>query len=188
MSLWEMGILAIGLSMDAFAVAMCKGACYGKSHQQASPIIAISFGFFQALMPFIGYLLGSSFMESIQSVDHFIAFGLLLFLGLKLIKEALESKGEELVCTPLGLGELLMLSIATSIDALAAGIALAALTVNIWKAVAGIGVVTFLLSYLGVEIGRRFGSRFQSKAQFTGGAVLILIGLKVLIEHLINHG
>lgn len=188
MSLWELAILAIGLSMDAFAVAMCKGACYGKSHQQATPIIALSFGFFQALMPLIGYLLGSSFIDSIQSVDHYIAFGLLLFLGLKLIREAIQTKGEELVCTPLGFAELMMLSLATSIDALAAGIALAALTVNIWKAISGIGVVTFLLSYLGVEIGRRFGSKYQTKAQFTGGIVLILIGVKVLIEHLISHG
>ncbi|NLE20428.1 MAG: manganese efflux pump [Clostridiales bacterium] len=185
MGTWELLALSAGLAMDAFAVALCKGACMGDSRERGESLaIAASFGFFQALMPLLGYLLGSAFSRYIHAFDHYVAFGLLAFIGARLILESRRSQGEELVCKPLRFLELMALSVATSIDALAAGIAFAMLETDIWRAVGVIGAVTFALSYLAVLAGRRFGARLQAKAQLLGGAALILIGLKVLVEHL----
>ncbi len=181
----EMIALSIALAMDAFAVALCKGACLSELKDKGEgAAVGVSFGFFQALMPLIGWFLGSAFSRYIEPVDHFVAFGLLGFIGGKLIYEAWKSRDEELVCTPLHLPELLMLSIATSIDALAAGIAMAMLNINIWLAVTLIGVITMVLSFTGFHIGKRFGAKLQSKAQFVGGIALIAIGVKILVEHL----
>lgn len=185
MNLTEIIALAFALAMDAFAVALCKGACLSELKDRGEgAAIAVSFGFFQALMPLVGWFLGSRFSHLIESVDHFVAFGLLLFIGGKLIYEAWKSRNEELVCTPLHFVELMLLSVATSIDALAAGVALAMVQVNIWLAVGFIGGVTVALCFLGYHIGRRFGAKLQSKAQLVGGLALLIIGTKILIEHL----
>ncbi len=185
MNLTEIIALAFALAMDAFAVALCKGACLSELKDRGEgAAIAVSFGFFQALMPLVGWFLGSRFSHLIESVDHFVAFGLLLFIGGKLIYEAWKSRNEELVCTPLHFVELMLLSVATSIDALAAGVALAMVQVNIWLAVGLIGGVTMALCFLGYHIGRRFGAKLQSKAQLVGGLALLIIGTKILIEHL----
>ncbi|MDI9520293.1 MAG: manganese efflux pump MntP family protein [Bacillota bacterium] len=185
MTLAEMITLSVALAMDAFAVALCKGACLAEAKDKGEGVsIAVSFGFFQALMPLIGWFLGSRFSHYIESVDHFVAFGLLAFIGGKLIYESWKSRDEELTCTPLRLPELMMLSIATSIDALAAGIAMAILSINIWLAVSLIGVITLALSFLGFWAGKRFGAKLHSKAQLAGGIALIFIGVKILIEHL----
>lgn len=182
----EMIALALALSMDAFAAAVCKGACLaGQKDRGEGLAIAVSFGFFQALMPLIGWLLGSRFRVYIESVDHYIAFGLLAFIGGKLVFEAVKNNGEELVCTPLHFVELLLLSIATSADALAAGVALAVLDTSIWLAVAHISVITLVLCFAGFIIGKRFGARLYTKAQLIGGIALVGIGIKILVEHLI---
>lgn len=182
----ELIALAVALSMDAFAVAVCKGACLAELKDKGEGLaIAASFGFFQALMPLIGFLLGTRFRVYIESMDHFIAFGLLLFIGGKLMMEAWKNRNEPLVCTPLRFGELLLLSIATSIDALAAGVALAVLpNISIWLAVALIGLITLVLCFAGFFIGKRFGAKLHTKAQWVGGIALVAIGAKILIEHL----
>ncbi len=184
MGLIELMAVAAGLSMDAFAVALCKGACLREKKGTEGILIALSFGFFQALMPLLGWLLGTGFSAYIQAFDHFVAFGLLAFIGIKLIREALKPDGDAEACTPLRFGELMMLSLATSIDALAAGIAFAMLEIRILEAVGLIGLITFALSLLAVSIGRRFGARYQAKAQLAGGICLIVIGAKVLLDHL----
>ncbi|HHT08560.1 MAG: manganese efflux pump MntP family protein [Christensenellales bacterium] len=185
MTLYEMITLAIALSMDAFAVALCKGACLSELKDRGESLaVAVTFGFYQALMPLIGWFFGSRFKEYIESVDHFIAFGLLGFIGIKLVYEAWKSRGEELVCTPLHFMELMLLGIATSIDALAAGIALAVLDLNIWLAILLIGCITLALSFIGFKLGKRYGIKLQSKAQLVGGLALVIIGTKILIEHL----
>lgn len=175
--------------MDACAVAICKGACMRRPDMKQSLLIAAFFGLFQALMPLAGWFLGTQFSKAIGALDHWIAFLLLGFLGLKMVWDALHEE-EETVCKPLHFRELLLLSIATSIDALAAGIAFAVLKVAILPSVITIGITTCLLSFLGTVIGNRFGQRFQSKAQFIGGTALCLIGIKILVEHtgLINLG
>ena len=180
----EILLVAVGLSMDAFAVAVCKGACLRDDERGESLVIALSLGGFQALMPLLGWLLGSSVSAYVQSFDHLIAFALLAFVGIKLIREACRKGEASPTCTPLRFSELMMLSLATSIDALAAGIAFAVLDLNIWKTVVIIGAVTFSLSFLAVRIGRRFGTRYQARAQLAGGAALIMIGVKVMVEHL----
>lgn len=185
MTLYEMITLAVALSMDAFAVALCKGACLSEMKDRGESLaVAVTFGFYQALMPLIGWFFGSRFKEYIESVDHFIAFGLLGFIGIKLVYEAWKSRGEELVCTPLHFMELMLLGIATSIDALAAGIALAVLDLNIWLAILLIGCITLTLSFIGFKLGKRYGTKLQSKAQLVGGLALVIIGTKILIEHL----
>lgn len=185
MSLANILTLSVALAMDAFAVALCKGACLAERKERGEGLaIAGSFGFFQAIMPLIGWFLGSRFSHYIQSADHFVAFALLAFIGGKMIYEALKNGEEALVCTPLRLTELVMLSIATSIDALAAGIAMALLNINIWLAISLIGAITMGLSYLAFQIGKRFGAKLRSKAQLLGGIALIFIGVKILIEHL----
>lgn len=184
MSLVELFLIAVGLSMDAFAVAICKGLATGKVGLRNMFTAGIWFGFFQALMPLIGYLLGVNFSSIIQSIDHWIAFVLLALIGANMIREAIcESDDDEADAsyTPL---VMLPLAIATSIDALAVGVSFAFLSVDIVPAVVFIGVCTFLLSSAGVKIGSVFGLRFKRKAEITGGVILILMGLKILLEHL----
>ncbi|MCH5163539.1 MAG: manganese efflux pump [Clostridiales bacterium] len=183
MQIWEIIILGIGLSMDAFAVAICKGLSSEKFSVKAALIVGIWFGAFQALMPLIGYLLGSFVSSYIEAFDHWIAFILLAFIGGKMIYEAI--KGEEKQDASVTFAIMLPLAIGTSIDAMAAGITLAFSAVNIFIAIAIIGVITFALSALGVKIGNIFGSKFKKKAEIFGGAILILLGLKILIEHLL---
>lgn len=182
MGLLELFLIAIGLSMDAFAVAVCKGLNMRRIQVKQSLIIALFFGAFQALMPLIGWFLGKQFEQYITSFDHWIAFLLLAYIGGKMIREAMGE--EEPQSCGFDLKELFMLAIATSIDALAVGITFAFLKVEIFSSIALIGCTTFVLSLIGVVIGNRFGSRYQRKAELTGGVILILIGLKILLEHL----
>lgn len=184
MSLLSLFFLAVGLSMDAFAVAICKGLAVKKITLGKSALVGLWFGGFQALMPVIGYLVGYRFQEKITVLDHWIAFLLLLFIGGSMIKEAL-SKEEESVSASFSFKEMLLLSVATSIDALAVGVTFAFLPdIPIVPAVSFIGVITFLFSALGMKIGNVFGTKYKSKAELAGGIILILIGLKILIEHL----
>lgn len=190
MGLGELLLLALGLSMDAFAVSICKGLAMKKATWKASATCGIWFGGFQALMPLIGYWLGSFFAEAIETVDHWVAFGLLAIIGINMLKEALETEDMGKSCpvdgqVDLSVKTMFVLAVATSIDALAVGISLAmAGSVNIWAAVALIGVFTFGMSAAGVQIGNVFGSRFEKKAQIAGGLILILLGVKILLEHL----
>ena len=186
MGLFELFLIAVGLSMDAFAVAVCKGLCMRKMRYGQAVVIAVFFGGFQALMPLIGWMLGRQFEKYITSIDHWIAFVLLALIGGNMIREAL-GKEEESECAAddrLDIRELFLMAIATSIDALAVGITFAFLQVSIGPAVAFIGCTTFILAFAGVCIGKVFGARYKSKAEFLGGVILILIGLKILLEHL----
>ena len=224
MGLLELFILAIGLSMDAFAVSICKGLALPKINLKSAGIVGLWFGAFQALMPLIGYLLGVNFRSYIVSIDHWIAFVLLALIGANMIKEALSDDDEEEeaeirnlkrgpeegtigVCSLdscsisptgqvalsradnrikeiLGFKTMFLLAVATSIDALAIGITFAFLNVNIIPAISFIGVVTFTCSAIGVKIGNVFGLKYKSKAEIAGGVILILLGCKILIEHL----
>ncbi len=183
MSLFSLFIIAVGLSMDAFAVSICKGLAMQKITIKKALIVGLWFGGFQALMPAIGYLLGTQFESYITNIDHWIAFVLLFIIGANMIKEAL-SKEEEHASDSLAFKEMLVLALATSIDALAVGVTFAFLKVQILPAVLFIGVITFTLSSLGVKIGNIFGCRYKSKAEFAGGIILILMGCKILLEHL----
>lgn len=177
-------LLGVGLSMDAFAVSVCKGLAVRRADVKTALVCGAWFGFFQALMPLIGYYLGRVFADAIEAVDHWVAFGLLVIVGGNMIKEALD-KSEEQATPDLSFKAMLPLAIATSIDALAVGISLAMTAeVSIFASVALIGVTTFLLSAVGVTIGGVFGSKFEKKAEFLGGAVLILLGFKILLESL----
>ena len=178
----ELLVLAAGLAMDASAAAICKGSCMRRFNLKEAVIIAASFGLFQALMPLGGWLLGSQFNIYIQHIDHWIAMLLLTGLGGKMIWEAVREK-EEVPCTPLDFRELMLLSLATSIDAFAAGIAFAVLNTSIIRPFLVIGLVTAVLSMLGVVIGSRFGQIYKSKAQIIGGFVLCVIGIKIAIDH-----
>ncbi len=183
----ELVLIGVGLSMDAFAVALCKGLGMRRINYAHAAVIALFFGVFQAVMPLIGWVLGTQFARYITSVDHWIAFALLGYIGGKMIWDALHEAPETAPCAGEGrldLKELLMLAVATSIDALAVGITFAFLQVSILPAVATIGLITFSLSFAGVVVGNRFGTRFQKKAEIAGGVVLVLIGLKILLEHL----
>lgn len=182
MDLFTLFTLAIGLSMDAFAVAVCKGLAMRKLTMKNAVIVGAWFGGFQALMPAIGYVLGVQFKDKITAIDHWIAFVLLGLIGLNMIKEAL-SKEEEEASDSLAIKEMFVLALATSIDALAIGITFAFLSVNIGAAVSFIGVITFLLSTVGVKVGNVFGTKYKSKAEFAGGAILIILGSKILLEH-----
>ena len=186
MSLVELIILAIALSMDAFAVAVCKGLCMRKINYKHSAIICFFMGFFQALMPTIGWLLGTRFQRYITEFDHWIAFVLLAFIGGKMIYECVTDNDEQSckVESILDLREVVVLAVATSIDALAAGITLAFLNVNIIASISLIGIITFCICFCGVFIGNKFGVKYKSKAEITGGVVLILLGVKILLEHL----
>ena len=188
MGIFALLLLAISLSMDAFAVSLCKGLSMQKASLKAGLICGGWFGLFQALMPLIGFFLGALFYDAISAFDHWIAFGLLALIGANMLKEAL-SKEECCECcdqnADLSPKTMFVMAIATSIDALAVGISLAMTgNVNIYIAVALIGLITFLMSGLGVKIGSIFGSRFEKKAQAAGGIILVLLGLKILLEHL----
>ena len=183
MNLVSLFLIAVGLSMDAFAVSICKGLAMKKITIKKALIVGLWFGGFQALMPAIGYLLGTQFEKYITNIDHWIAFVLLFIIGGNMIKEAL-SKEEEEANDSLAFKEMLLLALATSIDALAVGVTFAFLKVQIIPAVSFIGVITFTLSAIGVKIGNIFGSRYKSKAELAGGIILILMGCKILLEHL----
>ena len=184
LSLLELFLIAVGLSMDAFAVSICKGLSTKKLTARHYLIIGLWFGGFQAIMPAIGYLLGSTFERYITAVDHWVAFVLLSLIGAGMIREAL-SKEEDKVNDSFAPLTMLLLALATSIDALAVGITFALLPdVNIAAAVSFIGVITYILSAIGLKVGNVFGLRYKAKAEFVGGAILILIGLKILLEHL----
>ena len=178
-------ILAAALSMDAFAVSVCKGLAMKRVSVKNALIIGLWFGGFQALMPAIGYLLGTQFNQYITSIDHWIAFVLLSFIGISMIKEAISTKDEEEETNPsLSVKTMFLLAVATSIDALAVGVTFAFLKVQIIPAVSFIGTITFLLSIVGVKVGNVFGTRYKAKAEIAGGIILILIGVKILLEHL----
>ena len=183
MSILELFVVAVGLSMDAFAVAVCKGLAMPKVTVKRAGIVGAWFGGFQGLMPLIGWLLGTQFADYITAYDHWIALILLSFIGINMIREALSKEEEEADCS-LSFKKMLPLAIATSIDALAVGVTFAFLQVNIIWAVVFIGVITFILSCVGVKIGNIFGLRYKAKAEFCGGAILVLMGLKILLEHL----
>lgn len=178
----ELLLVAVGLSMDAFAVSVCKGLSVKKVGVKHAALAGLYFGGFQFLMPVIGYLLGFRFESIIQNVDHWIAFVLLAFIGGNMIKESF-GKAEEMN-DDFGIKTMLIMAVATSIDALAVGITFAFLNVSILPASALIGVTTFLLSFAGIYIGNVFGACYKSKAELAGGVILILIGLKILLEHL----
>ncbi len=182
----EILLIAVGLSMDAFAVSLCKGLKMQRVNHRHAFVISLFFGGFQALMPLIGWVLGSQFERYIAAIDHWVAFALLAIVGTKMIIEAVKGESEEQDCSNdhLDLKELVILAVATSIDALAVGISFAFLDVKILPAVLLIGLTTFVLSYAGVALGNRFGSRYKSKAELAGGVILVLIGLKILFEHL----
>ena len=188
MSFIELFLLAVGLSMDAFAVSVCKGLAMKKADFKSMAVCGIWFGGFQALMPLAGFLLGSLFADIIEAADHWIAFALLGLIGANMLKEAFEKKGADdctEVSADLSFRIMFVMAVATSIDALAVGISLAmAGSVSIWPAVLLIGMTTFVLSAAGVKIGNLFGSRFEKKAQLAGGVILILLGVKILAEHL----
>ena len=179
----ELLILAVGLSMDAFAVSVCKGLSIRALMPRHAVIVGAWFGAFQALMPLAGWLLGAAFADMIAAVDHWIAFVLLAFIGGNMIREAL-GHGEEDCDPSLAPLAMLVLAVATSIDALAVGVTFAFLRVDIVPAVALIGVCTFVISAAGVKVGNVFGTRYKSKAELFGGTVLVLIGLRLLLEHL----
>lgn len=183
MTLLELFLIAIGLSMDAFAVAVCKGLSMKTINKKYMFLIALFFGGFQALMPLLGYFLGSQFSVYIERFDHWVAFLLLAVIGGNMIRESREEAEEE-PYQGINYKELLLLAVATSIDALAVGITFAFLQVEIVPAVTLIGCTTFVLSLIGVVVGNLFGARYKSRAEFTGGVILLLIGVKILLEHL----
>lgn len=183
MGLLELFLIAVGLSMDAFAVSVCKGLSLGKIKGKHMVIAGLWFGGFQGLMPALGYFFGSFFTEFITAFSHWIAFGLLLLIGGNMIKEALDGDEEEMDAS-MTVKSMLILAIATSIDALAVGVSFAFMQVDIFWAVLFIGCITFVLSAIGVKVGSIFGTKYKAKAEMTGGAVLIIIGLKILLEGL----
>ena len=189
MTVWEILLIGLGVSADAFAVSMCKGVEMKKIIWKYALLIALFFGGFQMIMPLIGWGAGSLFQKYITEFDHWIAFGLLLLLGGKMIYDGIFDKdekkeGEEDKPLKLGLATLLVMAIATSIDALAVGVTFAFLSVNIWLAVGIIGATTFTFSLVGVGIGVKVGDKFRNKAEILGGVILILLGVKILLEHL----
>ncbi len=184
MTFWELLLIAVGLSMDAFAVSVCKGLAMDRATAGRCTAVGMWFGGFQMLMPLLGYFLGSAFAEHIRRYDHWIAFLLLALIGANMIREAL-SGDEDGHGASLAPGEMLLLAVATSIDALAVGVTFALLSVRIWSAAAFIGLVTFCLSFLGVRLGRLAGEKLRAHAQIAGGVILIGIGLRILVSHLL---
>lgn len=181
----ELFLIAVGLSMDAFAVSVCKGLSMNRYEWKKATVLALFFGGFQALMPLIGWFLGSRFQRYIVSIDHWIAFGLLAFIGGQMVFEAVRGGEEQESEGGFEITQIFMLAIATSIDALAVGITFALLPgLHILPAVSLIGCTTFLFTYFGVFVGHRFGQKYEKKAQAAGGILLILIGVKILLEHL----
>ena len=179
----EILLISIGLAMDAFAVSVCKGLAMKKMSWKKAIIIGLYFGAFQAIMPTIGFFLGTTFERFITNVDHWIAFILLVGIGLNMVKEAFDTESESRNDS-VDIKTMLVLSIATSIDALAIGITFACLKMQIILPVITIGVITFIISVIGVKIGNRFGDKYEKKAEIMGGVILILLGIKILLEHL----
>lgn len=186
MSLLELLLLAVGLSMDAFAVSVCKGLSLSRVEKRHMFLAGVYFGGFQAGMPALGYLLGLQFQEAIIALDHWIAFFLLGYIGLDMVRDALGGK-EEALDDSFAVKTMAALAVATSIDALAVGITFAFLQVRLLPAISFIGMTTFFLSMAGVKAGNRFGSRCRFRAQLAGGVILILMGVKILCEHLLVH-
>ena len=186
MSLWELFVIAVGLSMDAFAVSVCKGLSVQKVKTKHYLTVAAYFGGFQALMPLLGYLLGVRFEAMVANVDHWIAFVLLGLIGANMVRES--RAGEEKLDDSFTVSTMLLLAVATSIDALAIGVTFAFLSVNIVEAIILIGITTGIISGVGLKIGNVFGSRYKSKAEMAGGIVLILMGIKILVQHLLGLG
>lgn len=183
MSLLELFIIAVGLSMDAFAVSICKGLSMCRWRGRDALIIGLYFGGFQAMMPFAGYLLGSRFKQAITAYDHWIAFILLGVIGINMIKESLDKESESCDAS-VRMKDMLILAIATSIDALAVGVTFAFLQVRIIPAISFIGCTTLLLSMVGVKVGTVFGCKYKSRAELAGGLILVFMGCKILIDHL----
>lgn len=183
MSLFELFLIAVALSMDAFAVAICKGLSMQCMNRRSALIIGLYFGGFQAFMPLLGFLLGVRFQDAITAYDHWIAFTLLSIIGGSMIKESLNPE-EDSCDASVSFRSMAVLAVATSIDALAVGVTFAFLKVQILPAVSFIGIITFLLSVAGVKVGTVFGARYKSRAEAAGGMILIAIGLKILVEHL----
>ena len=185
MGFFELFLIGVGLSMDAFAVSVCKGLAMRKINKRDSLLLALFFGGFQAIMPLMGYLLGSQFAEQIERWDHWIAFILLAFIGMNMVKESREEEKEEAAHGGnITYRELFTLAVATSIDALAVGVTFAFLQVQIVPAITLIGCTTFVLTLVGVCVGNLFGACYKNRAELTGGIILILIGLKILLEHM----
>ena len=199
MGLIELILLAVGLAMDAFAVSICKGLATKKLEIRYMFIAGLWFGGFQALMPVIGFYLGTSFAGYITKIDHWIAFVLLVFIGINMVKEALEKpecnseeckngqcniESNKKEKNPYAVKTMFIMAIATSIDALAVGVTFALLDVNVWVAITFIGVITFIMSAIGIKIGNIFGDKYKSKAELLGGVILILLGVKILVEAL----
>ena len=184
MTFVELLLIAVGVSMDAFSVSVCKGLTTRRFSMRMALVCGLWFGTFQALMPVIGYLLGLQFACFIESVDHWIAFGLLFLIGANMIREAVAGKENSKQTNALDFKTMLLLAIATSIDALAVGVSFSCIEVELWASVAIIGLTTFVFSVLGVKIGNVFGTKFKKNAEVFGGIILILIGLKILLEHL----
>ncbi|MCL1837160.1 MAG: manganese efflux pump MntP family protein [Treponema sp.] len=188
MGFFEIVLIAIGLSMDAFAVSITLGLSVKKPTLLQNLIPGIYFGLFQALMPFIGFLSGTLFAARIQAFDHWVAFALLGFIGGKMIKDSFSKDREKAAENPFSFFKMLLLAIATSIDALAVGVTFAFFEINIFTAITIIGLTTFGISAAGVKIGNIFGEKYKSKAEFAGGAVLVLLGIKILVENLFFGG
>lgn len=183
MGFFELTLVGVGLAMDAFAVSVCKGLSMKKINWKSAIIIALYFGAFQALMPVIGYLLGAAFSNAVENIDHWIAFILLSAIGINMIKESTDDELDKRN-DRVDFKTMIVLAIATSIDALAIGVTFSFLKTNIILAITIIGTVTFILSLAGVVIGNKFGDKLQNKAELLGGIVLIGIGIKILLEHL----
>lgn len=183
MEIFEIILIAVSLAMDAFAVSICKGLSMKKLDWKKVTIIALYFGGFQAFMPIIGYFLGSAFAEFVSSIDHWIAFILLAIIGGNMIKDSFDDE-EEKRNDKVDFKTMIVLAIATSIDALAVGVTFAFFETNLWISILVIGVITFAMSIIGVKVGNKFGDKFQNKAELLGGIILIFIGLKILLEHL----
>ncbi len=183
MGILEILLLGIGLAMDAFAVSICKGLSMKKMNWKAAMIIALYFGIFQAIMPMVGYFLGTTFESFVTTFDHWIAFILLALIGGNMIKESFDNEDEK-KNDKIDFKTMIVLAVATSIDALAVGITFAFFDVNLLLAVSIIGVITFIISIFGVKIGNKFGDKYQNKAELMGGIILVLLGIKILLEHL----
>lgn len=191
MSIYEVFLIGVGLSMDAFAVSICKGLQMRFLHVGRLFMIALFFGGFQGLMPILGWILGSTFADRISRIDHWIAFALLFFIGVKMIYDAVteEEKADgEKSDPPLPVSELLMLAVATSIDALAVGVTFSFLNVNILRSAGIVAVTTFVISMIGVILGFFTGGKFRDKAQIFGGAILIALGFRILVTHMLGMG
>lgn len=179
----EILLISIGLAMDAFAVSICKGLSMKKMNWKKAFIVALYFAIFQALMPTLGFFLGTNFKDVVTRIDHWLAFILLVAIGVNMLKEAF-SKGNESFDDDVGFKTMIVLALATSIDALAIGITFAFLRVSLIFSVVMIGVITFIISFAGVKIGNKFGNKYEKKAEIFGGGILILLGIKILVEHL----